>query len=273
MRTSITHNLLVLAIEFVIALVLSYIATKLLTPILFPYWGVILIMLLGLWSANSVMILLKNAVRTIRLGMTFLLTVITIIMSNLAIGGLIGILLILLSTVLLGLTTIAIAILKLFRHSISPRLLLLGFLPMLIGSISVGIINLTPAPSALPPQTMAISEEIQYLYEADQSDRATGRFVLDTSRDRQRLQRILSLDQQQQINTPEAQYQAAMLLQHGSCPDHFRRAYELFAEASQAGITNAESLAHASYDRWMLAIGKPQKYNTQLAVNQSKCYP
>lgn len=272
MRTSITQNLLVLTIEFVIALVLSYIATTLLTPILFPYWGMVLLILLGLWSANSVMILLKNAVRTMRWGMTFLLTVITIIMSNLAAGGLIGILLILLSTALLGLITIAIAILKLFRHSISPRLLLLGFLPMLIGSISVGIINLTPAPSTLPPQTIAINEEIQYLYEADQSDRATGRFILDTNRDRQRLQRILYLDQQQQINTPEAQYQAAMLLQHGSCPDHFRRAYELFAEASQAGIANAESLAHASYDRWMLAIGKPQKYNTQLAVNQSKCY-
>ncbi len=49
-------------------------------------------------------------------------------------------------------------------HERSPRLLLLGFLPMLIGSISVWIINLTPAPSALPPQAVATNKEIQYLY-------------------------------------------------------------------------------------------------------------
>ncbi len=116
---------------------------------------------------------------------------------------------------------------------------------------------------------MTVNEELRYLYDMDQIDRNSGRFVLDSTRDKARLQRVLALDRQGAIATPDAQYHAAMLLQHGTCPDHFRRAYELSGAASVALIPNAEWLSHASYDRWMLSIGKPQKYNTQWLISQN----
>jgi tryptophan-rich sensory protein len=45
--------------------------------------------------------------------------------------------------------------------------------------------------------------------------------------------------------------------------------YELSHAASVALIPNAEWLSHASYDRWMLSIGKAQKYNTQWLISQN----
>lgn len=116
---------------------------------------------------------------------------------------------------------------------------------------------------------MTVNEELRYLYDLDQIDRNSGRFVLDSTRDKARLQRVLALDRQGTIATPDAQYHAAMLLQHRTCPDYFRRAYELSRAASVALIPNAEWLSHASYDRWMLSIGKAQKYNTQWLISQN----
>jgi hypothetical protein len=93
---------------------------------------------------------------------------------------------------------------------------------------------------------MTVNEELRYLYDMDRINRNSGRFVLDSTRDKARLQRVLALHRQGTIATPDAQYHAAMLLQHGTCPDHFRRAYELSGAASVALIPNAEWLSHAS---------------------------
>jgi hypothetical protein len=115
---------------------------------------------------------------------------------------------------------------------------------------------------------MSVSDELRYLYQTDQGDRLTSHILFNSTRDQTRLQRVLTLDQKGLISALEAQYHAALILQHGSCPDHFRRAYELSYSAAQVQVPDAQWLSRASYDRWMLSIGKPQKYNTQWFVWQ-----
>lgn len=265
MNTHLTRKLLSLTGGFIIAGAISYSTTRLFTPLLFPYWGRTLLILLFLWAAISVWLLLEKTSRGLALS---LLTVLVILGYSLPWGGLAGLLLIVLAIALLLLTTLSILILSWFREVHSPRGLLLGFLPLLLGTMLLGSINLHPAPSATSTQSLSSKDELRYLYELDQRDRYTGLFILDTTRDQARLQRVLTLDQQQQIITPDAQYHAAMLLQHGTRPQHFQRAYELAEAAAQAHIPHAQALAHASYDRWMLSIDQPQKYHTQWLINQ-----
>jgi hypothetical protein len=92
---------------------------------------------------------------------------------------------------------------------------------------------------------MSVSDELRYLYETDQRDRLTSHILFNSTRDQTRLQRVLTLDQKGLITAPEAQYHAALILQHGSCPDHFRRAYELSHRAAQAQVPDAQWLSRA----------------------------
>lgn len=58
-------------------------------------------------------------------------------------------------------------------------------------------------------------------------------------------------------------YHAAWLFNHGDLPDEARRAHELAHEAATRGYPPARWLAAASYDRWCMYEGRPQKYGTQ----------
>lgn len=62
----------------------------------------------------------------------------------------------------------------------------------------------------------------------------------------------------------EALYHAAWLLNHGETPDDARRAHELAREAAERGHGPARWLAAASYDRWCMYEGRPQRYGTQI---------
>ncbi|HEY9634790.1 MAG TPA: hypothetical protein V6D14_15415 [Coleofasciculaceae cyanobacterium] len=268
MHQKTTPKLLILAGSSIALGSLSYTIARWLTPALFPYWGSFLLILLGLWSASSVQLLLRETARSLRSLALGLITAVLIIGCSQPWGGLAGVLFIVLAIALLLLITLLMGLLLWFRVAPSPRWLLLGFVPLLIGTLMMGIVNLKPIPITSSTQALSVSDELRSLYEMDQHDRFTGRFILDATRDQTRLDRLLTLDRQQQITNPEAQYHAAMLLQHGTCAQHFKRAYELATAAANANIPNAQSLAHASYDRWMLSIHQPQKYNTQLFLWQ-----
>lgn len=267
------RTLLALTSLFVLAGLVSYTGAKLVLPSLFPYWGIALIAILGGWAATSTWALLTNAGRTIRW-----LVVVVLVAAGVAGGiipwiGLAAILLVLLVVLVLLGTTLLLVLLSLWRRHLSPRWLLWGFVPMLAGVIMLAIANLIrPAPPALPTNAMSVSDELRYMHQTDQRDRLTSHILFDSSRDQVRLERVLTLNQLGLIATPEAQYHAALILQHGTCPEHFRLAYELSHAAAQAQVSDAQWLSHASYDRWMLSIRKPQKYNTQWFVwQQSIC--
>lgn len=90
--------------------------------------------------------------------------------------------------------------------------------------------------------------------------------LLDASRDRARLARILELDNAGLVNQPQARHDAALVLLHGACPAHFRRAMSLARAAADAGVPGARQLAKAAEDRWLLSPGRAQRNDTQLVV-------
>jgi TPR repeat protein len=63
--------------------------------------------------------------------------------------------------------------------------------------------------------------------------------------------------------SPRDVYHAAWLFNHGETPADALRAHEWALEAAEAGHDRARWLAAASYDRWCMYEGRPQKYGTQ----------
>lgn len=139
------------------------------------------------------------------------------------------------------------------------KLPLLLFVPGIAGIVFMNFY----APAALPLATLPVSKQLAYMYKTDQGDRFALRFRTLNERDRQRLQQTLALYEQGQIETPEDQYHAAIIFQHGTKAEHYELAYLLAKQASESGIAEADGLWRDAYDRWMLAQGKPQQYGTQ----------
>lgn len=118
--------------------------------------------------------------------------------------------------------------------------------------------------SPVPARALAPSRQVERLYHVDQADRLSGVIVLDSSRDRRRLARIQELDEARQLGSATAKYQASVIYIHGGCPAHFKRAAELARMAAAEGLVEAAGLARAAEDRWLLALGKPQRHGTQM---------
>jgi hypothetical protein len=57
---------------------------------------------------------------------------------------------------------------------------------------------------------------------------------------------------------------AALILQHGEETKYYEMAHKLAQGAFDKGYKEAEWLSKATYDRWQMSMGKPQKYGTQL---------
>jgi hypothetical protein len=110
------------------------------------------------------------------------------------------------------------------------------------------------------------SEEVRRLFEEDQRDRRniSGQISQEVvARDRRRREKILDLYQKSALTSPEDQYRAAMILQHGETAEDYQLANELSAKAMLAGYEPAKWLTAASEDRLLLHQGKLQRYGTQ----------
>ncbi len=109
-----------------------------------------------------------------------------------------------------------------------------------------------------------MNAELRGIYQADQADRQGEDLGPDVAeRDWARRRRVEAL-----LAAGEAQdgpdfYHAAMVFQHGSGPEDFRRAHELALRAAELGHRPGRWLAAAAYDRWLMNQGRPQKYGTQ----------
>jgi hypothetical protein len=75
---------------------------------------------------------------------------------------------------------------------------------------------------------------------------------------------VLKLLQQGKIILAPDLYYAAMIFQHGTCADHFKLANELAERSMDLGYAPARWLYAVSRDRYLLAIGRPQQFGTQL---------
>jgi len=111
------------------------------------------------------------------------------------------------------------------------------------------------------------SEELKRLHHEDQADRApaTIDWKLVGPRDRVRLNRVRELFAADRLRTANDYYHAAMILQHGETPEDFLLAHELCVAAMIEGKNDLESasLAAAAEDRFLMNVGRPQRFGTQ----------
>ncbi|HLG12960.1 MAG TPA: hypothetical protein VJH03_00330 [Blastocatellia bacterium] len=111
------------------------------------------------------------------------------------------------------------------------------------------------------------NEELERLTREDQSDRTPpAGHPIDWKtvepRDRARLERVKELYSHGQLQTGRDYYNAALILQHGDLPEDYLLAHELCVVAISQGA-RVESLAAASEDRFLMNIGRPQRFGTQ----------
>ena len=125
----------------------------------------------------------------------------------------------------------------------------------------------TPRTSAQTPQAPATADnaELLRLYTADQADR-TGEDIdweAVSARDAARQARVKEMLAADVPKTGADFFHAAMVLQHSSKPDDYLLAHELCVIAIGKGFDRARWLAAAAEDRFLMTIGRPQRFGTQ----------
>ena len=139
---------------------------------------------------------------------------------------------------------------------------------------------LAVTPGALPPvaaESVANSVpgdnvELDRLLREDQADRtpAAGTSIdwkVVEPRDRARLARVKEFYAQGQLETGNDFLNAALILQHGTSPQDYLLAHELCVVAISKGADGV-SLAAASEDRFLMSIGRPQRFGTQYRTDK-----
>jgi len=132
----------------------------------------------------------------------------------------------------------------------------------------------TPDPvQAQSPVTKASedNEELKRLCAEDQSDRTPPEgksidWAVVGNRDKVRLKRVKELYIQNLLQTANDYDCAATVLQHGDAPEDFLLAHEFWVIAISKGKNDQDtlSLAAASEDRFLMNIGRPQRFGMQL---------
>jgi hypothetical protein len=122
-----------------------------------------------------------------------------------------------------------------------------------------------------------IEDELRLAFERDQSSRSQNGLA-DPCGDETRRIRVLELLAQGKIESPESRYHAAMILQHtpqglvgstitSKSNENYILAHFLARSAAEQGYEDAKWLAAATYDRYLIIQGRPQKYGTQFNLN------
>ena len=124
------------------------------------------------------------------------------------------------------------------------------------------------ATAAGPPPAPRDNEEVARLYKEDQADRTPppGRPIAWSAvlpRDRARETRVKELYRSDALQTGADYYHAAMILQHAPAPEDYLLAHEFCVVAVSQGEKRALWLAAATEDRFLMALGRPQRFGTQ----------
>jgi len=109
--------------------------------------------------------------------------------------------------------------------------------------------------------------ELARMFTEDQDDRKPGVHGIDWAklkpRDEARLVRTHELYASGALRTSADWFNAAMILQHSSDADDYLLAHEMSVAAAVQGKKDARWLAAASEDRFLMAIGRKQRFGTQ----------
>jgi hypothetical protein len=115
-----------------------------------------------------------------------------------------------------------------------------------------------------------MSKELHTLFRADRDERTshpaygTPEYRLLRRRDAERRARLRAVIESGGLSGPEDYYHAAWILNHGEAPEEIWQAHLLAKEAAESGLRRARWLTAATYDRWLMYQGRPQKYGTQI---------
>ena len=113
-----------------------------------------------------------------------------------------------------------------------------------------------------------MNAELFSLYNADRQEHAsqakvnTPEYKAMRARDFQRRERVMEIVTLNESLSAEDYFHAAWVMNHGDTQEDAQHAHSLALHSSELGHRPARWLAAASYDRWLLYQGKPQKYGT-----------
>jgi len=113
-----------------------------------------------------------------------------------------------------------------------------------------------------------MNNELVSLFKADKQERInqpkanTAEYKAMRVRDLERRKCVMELVAANKLHTAEDYYHAAHIMNHGDTVDDARNAHLLAFRSNELGYRPARWLAAASYDRWQMYQGKPQKYGT-----------
>ncbi len=140
-----------------------------------------------------------------------------------------------------------------------------------IGILGVVVSLFRPYENAVL-DTGTVSDKLEYAYVTDQSDRKQLRSYFPVlseldQRDQKRMDQVIELQKQKKIVEPLDKFYAAFIYHHSDNSDDYKTASKLAAAAAKAPVLKdhyqVQWLARASYDRYMISIGKEERYNTQ----------
>jgi hypothetical protein len=144
-----------------------------------------------------------------------------------------------------------------------------------VGRVFAGVVFASASLlSAAADVSTVASEELTKLYNDDQADREfspgqTTDWEAVSIRDEQRELRVKQLLAAGSLGSGADYYHAAMVLQHGISPDDYLLAHDLCVIAISKGESKAKWLAAASMDRFLINIGRPQRFGTQFQSKRS----
>jgi hypothetical protein len=141
---------------------------------------------------------------------------------------------------------------------------------MRLSLLPVALVLLVSGTAALD-ETKALPEpdnaELVRMFQEDQEDRKPGLHGIDWSavkpRDDARLRRTRELYAAGEIRTGADWLHAGLILQHSSEPDDYLLAHEMCVAALAQGEMGAKWLVAATEDRFLMAIGRKQRFGTQ----------
>jgi hypothetical protein len=220
----------------------------------------------GIWAALALWVMLPGARRSHQIGAGSGLALAVALSLSTSWFGFGAFFLGYLGAILLVTTVLVFGALRLFRKTPRVRALVVPVTMMLMCVVGILLSAWSAKPGpAIPGQAMSVSDELKYIHDMEQEDRFTGVWMIDMGRDAARLRRVKEMYRLGAIREPMDQLHAAMVYQHATCDEDFRVAYELAKAAADKGMDEGHPpLFEMAYDRWQLALGKSQKYYTQM---------
>ena len=111
----------------------------------------------------------------------------------------------------------------------------------------------------------AISNRMRTIFSDDQEARMKENIDWETlsRKDTERRVEVMGYLKKGQLTIGNDMYYAAFIFQHGNCPEHYQLANKLADKAIKLGYSDARWIYAATLDRYLLSVGKKQKFGTQ----------